>query len=150
MIGEGESPMKPIDYAKAAGVAALVLILDVLIAFGVVYFYAVFFNPGHPRAYYATAGIPVARWSTRIVGTALLFGAAWLCGSRNPNRNAYWFALALTGFYALLDSASVGFVGMFTSSFALTIGLKVAGSLAGASVAVRSRRGFELEHKAPA
>ncbi|MGH9715227.1 MAG: hypothetical protein ACRD4R_00630 [Candidatus Acidiferrales bacterium] len=142
--------MKPIDYAKAAGMAALVLILDLLIAFGVVYVYALFFNPGHPRAYYATAGIPVARWSTRTAGTALMFGAAWLCGSRNPNRNAYGFALALTGFYALLDSASGGFVGVFTLSFALTIGLKLAGSSAGAFAAVRNRRAFQMERKAPA
>lgn len=126
------------DYAKAAGVAAAVLIIDVLIAIGVVYVYAVFFNPGHPRAYYATAGVPIARWSTRIAGTALIFGAAWLCGVRNRERNAFAFAVALTAFYALLDSASVEFAGTFTASFALTIGLKLAGSLAGAAMAVRS------------
>jgi len=136
--------MKPTDYAKAAGVAALVLILDVLIAIGVVYFYAVFVNPGHPRAYYATAGISVARWSTRIAGTALLFGAAWLWGSRSPSRNAYGFATALTVFYALLDGASVGFSGVFTASFAFTIGLKLIGSLTGALIAVRSRGGARV------
>jgi hypothetical protein len=133
--------MKPTDYAKAAGVAALVLILDVLIAFGVVYLDAVFINPGHPRAYYATAGISLARWSTRIAGTALLFGAAWRCGSRSPNRNAYGFATALTVFYALLDAASVGFGGVFTASFAFTIGLKLVGALTGALVAARMRTG---------
>jgi hypothetical protein len=131
--------MKPIDYAKALGVAALVLILDVLIAIGIVYLYAALVNPGHPRAYYTAVGISVARLSTRTVGTALLFGAAWLCGSRSPNRSAYGFAIALTVFYALLDGASAGFVGVFTASFAFTIGLKLIGSLFGAWIAVRSR-----------
>jgi hypothetical protein len=130
--------LKPIDYAKAAGIAAVVLVIDVLIAVGVVYLYSVLVEPGHPKAYYYTAGIPIARWSTRIAGTALLFGAAWLFGKRRPSRNAYIFAIILTASYALLDGASVGFVGVFTPSFALTIGIKLIGPLAGAVLAVRS------------
>ena len=47
--------MKPTDYAKAAGIAILVLTVDILIAMGVVYFYAAFLNPGHPKDYYAAA-----------------------------------------------------------------------------------------------
>jgi hypothetical protein len=139
--------MKGSDYAKALGVSAVVLILDVLIAVGVVYLYAIAVNPGHPRAYYATVGIPVARFSTRVVGTALLFGAAWLYGSRNSNRNAYGFAIALVVFYALLDGASVAFAGVFTAGFGLTIGLKLIGSLLGAWIAVRSRRAETIGHK---
>ena len=49
--------MKPIDYAKALGVAAQVLILDVLIALGVVYLYVALVNPGRPGVYYGTVGI---------------------------------------------------------------------------------------------
>ena len=132
--------MKPSDYAKAAGIAILVLTVDILIAIGVVYFYAAFLNPGHPKDYYTgAAGISVARWSTRIVGTALIFGTAWLCARRNANRNAYAFAITLTAFYALLDGVSVGFVGVFTGGFALTIGLKLIGALVGALLAVRAR-----------
>jgi hypothetical protein len=131
--------MKPIDDAKALGIAAAVLIVDVLIAICVVYFYAAVVNPGRPRTYYETAGIGVARLSTRIAGTALLFAAAWLFARRRPERNAYMFAIALTVFYALLDGASVGFRGVFIASFAFTIGLKLAGSLAGALVATRSQ-----------
>jgi hypothetical protein len=131
--------MKPIDYAKALGIAALALLVDVLVAIGVVYFWAAVLNAGHPREYYATAGISDARFSTRIVGTALLFGAAWLCGFRSPNRNAYGFAVALTVFYALLDAASVMFAGVLNASFALTMGLKLIGALLGAWVATRRR-----------
>ena len=69
--------MKPVDYAKAAGLAALVLIVDVLVAYGVVFAWALWINPGHPRAYYASAGIPIALWSTRILGTALIFAVCW-------------------------------------------------------------------------
>ena len=131
--------MKTIDYAKAAGIAALVLIVDVLIAIGVVYLYAAFINPGHPRDYYAVVGISVARWSTRVAGTALLLGVAWICGRRNPNRNAYAFAAAITFFYALLDAASTLFQGVFTASFAFTIALKLAGAVFGAWAATRTR-----------
>lgn len=128
--------MKPIDYAKAFGIAAAVLILDVLIAIGVVYLWAVS-TPGHSQDYYDTAGIDVARISTRIVGTALLFAAAWLFGRRNPNRNAYAFAIALAVFYAFLDAASVAFKDVFVASFAVTMALKLVGSLVGAWLATR-------------
>ena len=139
--------MKPTDYAKAAGIAILVLIVDV-IAIGVVSFYAAFLNPGHPKDYYAgAAGISIARRSTRIVGTALMFGTAWLCARRSPNRNAYAFAITLTAVYALLDGASVRFAGVFTGGFAFTIGLKLIGSLVGALMAVRARRTVMVEQQ---
>ena len=70
-------------------------VIDVLIAVGVVFAWSIFVAPGHPKAYYQTAGIPIAQWSTRIAGTALIFGAAWLPAKRRPERNAYLFAVAL-------------------------------------------------------
>ncbi len=133
--------MRPVDFAKALGVAALVLLVDVAIAIGVVYVYAAFVDTGHPQDYY----IFVARWSTRIAGTTLMFVTAWICGRRRPARNAYLFALVLTAFYALLDGTSVLFHDIFTSSFALTIMLKLAGSQIGAWLAVRSRARIRSE-----
>jgi hypothetical protein len=130
--------VKPTDCAKAAGVALLVLVIDVLIAVGVVFAWSIFVAPGHSRAYYQTAGIPVAQWSTRIAGTALIFGAAWLSAKRQPERNAYLFAVVLAAFYAILDGASVGFQGVFGLGFGLTILIKVIGSLAGAFAALRT------------
>jgi hypothetical protein len=44
-----------------------VLVIDVLIAVGVVLAWSIFVAPGHPKAYYQTAGIPIAQWSTRII-----------------------------------------------------------------------------------
>lgn len=129
--------MKPIDFANAAGLAALVI--DVLIAIGVVFAWGVLVEPGHPSAYYQTAGIPVARWSTRIAGTALVSGAAWLFAKRRPRRNAWLFAVSLTAFYAFLDGASAGFADFFTLSIALTMLLKLLGALTGAFVAIQSR-----------
>jgi hypothetical protein len=131
--------MKPADYAKALGFAVLALIVDVLVAIGVVEIYARFLNPGHPRAYYEAAAVPVARWSTRIFGTALLCALAWFLAKRRPERNAYAFAAALVFLYALVDAASIAFQDTFTWSFGFTIALKLAGALLGAWVAVRSR-----------
>ena len=127
------------DFVKAFGVAILLLIIDVLIAFCVVYVYVSLTDPGHTQAYYVTTGVPIARWSTRIAGTALILGAAWFFGMRRPLRNAWMFAVTVTAFYALVDAASVHFAGVATISFGLTIGLKLAGGLAGAWLAVRTR-----------
>ncbi len=133
--------MKLIDFVKAAALAALVLLIDVLIAIAVVLAWSDFVVPGHTSAYYQTAGIPIALWSTRLVGTALIFGASWLFAKRRPQRNPWLFAVSLTVFYALSDGASVNFVDFFTLSMALTMALKLIGALAGAYVAVRRAKG---------
>ena len=54
--------MKPIDFAKAAGVAVAVLVLNVLIAILVVFVYSVLIDPGHPREYYDAAAPRIAPW----------------------------------------------------------------------------------------
>jgi hypothetical protein len=71
--------VKPVDFSKAAGIAVVVLILDVLLAVAVV-----------------------------------------IC-------------------YAVLDGASVGFIGFFTVGFGITMMLKLVAGLAGAQLAVKSR-----------
>jgi hypothetical protein len=131
--------MKPMEILRAAGLAFLVLLIDVLIAVGVVYAWGKFFAPGHTQVYYETAGIPIARWSTRIAGTALIFGASWLAIRQRPKRNAYLFAVALVFFYAFLDGASVAFADFFTLSIAFTMLLKLGGALAGAYLGARGR-----------
>ncbi len=132
--------MSWLDFAKAAGIAALVLIVDVLAAVAVVYAWAAFVNPGHPHSYYAAAGIPIARWSTRIFGTGLVFGTAWLLAKRKPERNAILFGTSLVVFYALFDGASVGFAGFFTLGIALTMSLKLVAAVAGGLIAVQSKQ----------
>lgn len=129
--------MKPLDYLKAAGIAAVVLILDILLAVIVVYAWSIWFEPGHPRAYYESMGVPLARLSTRILGTALIMAACWLSARRRPQRNALTFAITVVVAYALLDGASVAFSGFFTVGFGITIMLKLLAGVAGALAATR-------------
>ncbi len=129
--------MKPIDCAKAAGLAALVLIVDVAVAVGVVFAWAAFVEPGHPKAYYASAGIPIALLSTRTFGTALIFATCWWTTRRNPQRNALLFAALLVFCYAVLDGASIAFEGFFVGGTAITMLLKLAAGIAGAQLALK-------------
>lgn len=130
--------MRALDLGKAAAVAAVVLAIDVLCAIGVVFAWGTFLEPGHSRAFYETAGVPIARWSTRVVGTALVFGACRLFSRRRPERNPILFALTLVAFYATFDGASVAFKGFFTLGIAFTMLLKLAGGVAGALVGARA------------
>jgi hypothetical protein len=128
--------VKPVDFAKAAGIAAAVIILDLLLAVAAGY---VLLAPGHPRAYYATAAVPIALWSTRILGTALIFAACWWSARRNPQRHALVFAVTVVIYYGLIDGVSVGFKGFFTLSFGITMLLKLVAGIAGAQLAVSMR-----------
>jgi hypothetical protein len=131
--------MNPMEFLRAAGLAFVVLIIDVVLAVGVVYVWGTYQHPGQPESYYATAGIPIARASTRILGSALIFLTAWLAARRRPQRRAYVFAVTLVFFYAFLDGASVAFEDFFNRSLALTMALKLIAGLAGAALAVRQR-----------
>jgi hypothetical protein len=129
--------LKPFDVVKAALFALIIVILDVLIGVGAVFAWGVFLEPGQTQHFYATAGVAVARLSTRIVGSALLFAAAWFLGRRHPERNPYLFGAMLVFFYALLDGASMAFSGFFSWNMGLTLMLKLAAALAGAWLASR-------------
>jgi len=134
--------MRPIDFAKAAGLGAMIFVIDVLIALGLVYACGMIFEPGHTEAYYEQAAVPMARWSTRIFGTALMLGTAWFFGRRQPQRNAYAFGALLVFFYAFYDGAIVLFAGFFTLGIAVTMLLKFIGALAGAFLARHRPRRF--------
>ena len=131
--------MKTIDFAKAAGVAIALLILNVLIAILVVLGYSIFIEPGHPREYYDAAALRIATWCSHIAGTALFFGAGYLCAIRRPERNGFLFATAFTALYAIIDGATVGFVGIFGLEFALSMLAKLTAALTGAFLATRNR-----------
>jgi hypothetical protein len=129
--------MRPIDVAKAAGLGAVIFIIDVLIAFAAMYAWGMIFKPGETEAFYAQAAVPMARWSTRTVGTAMILGTAWFCARRRPQRNAYAFGALIVFFYAFFDGAIVLFAGFFTLGIAVTMALKLIGALAGAYLARR-------------
>ncbi|MCA9046107.1 MAG: hypothetical protein KDA69_17395 [Planctomycetaceae bacterium] len=131
--------MKPLDYVKAAGLAFVLLVVNVLIAFLVVFVYAAFIEPGHPSEFYEQAALRIVPWSCHILGTPLFFFSVLLLTARCPRRNSYLFATAVVAMYALLDAASVGFSGVFDIYFALSMLLKLAATLAAAHLGGRWR-----------
>lgn len=131
--------MRPMEFLRAAGLAFVVLIIDVVLAVGVVYVWGRYLHPHQPPSYYETAGIAVARWSTRTLGTALMLLAVWAATHQRPQRPAYRFAVALVFFYALLDAASAGFENFFNLDTAVSTALKLIGACCGAGLGLRQR-----------
>jgi hypothetical protein len=130
--------MKPIDYAKAAGFALALLVINVLIAILVVTFYALLIEPGHPREFYDEAAKRIAPWCSHIAGTALFIIAGYFLTRHRLYRNAYLFVTVISVFYALIDAASVGFAGILQVEFALSMLVKLLAALAGAFIAIRA------------
>jgi hypothetical protein len=131
--------VRPIDAAKAVGVAIAILILNVLIAILVVLGYSIFIDPGHSHEYYNAAAMRIAPWCSHIFGTALFFAAGFLFARRRPERNGLLFAATFTLLYAVIDSATIGFAGLFSVEFALSMLAKLLAGLAGAFLANRTK-----------
>jgi hypothetical protein len=129
--------MKPWDYAKAVGVALLLLVLNVLLSIPVILFYSLVIDPGHPREYYDKAALKIAPWCSHLTGTALFFIAGYFLTKRKPERNGLSFAVAFTALYALIDAATVGFAGILSVEFGLSMLAKLAAALGGALLAMR-------------
>jgi hypothetical protein len=131
--------MKPLDFARAAAVAVVLLVLNVLVSIVVVLGYSILIEPGQPREFYDKAALRIVPWSSHTAGTALFFGAGYLFARRRPQRNGLLFATAFTALYAIIDAATVGFVGFFGIAFALSMLAKWLAALLGALLAVRAR-----------
>lgn len=127
------------EFVRAAGLAFVVLIVDVVLAVAVVYVWGKTQHHGHSEVFYQTAAASIQRWSTRIVGTGLIFFAAWAAARKRAPRQAYVFAIALVFFYAFLDGASVAFEHFVNASMALSLVLKLLAGLAGAGLAISQR-----------
>ena len=132
--------MTPFDFARAAAVAVVLLVLNVSIAIAVVFGYSILVEPGHPREFYDAAALRIVPWCSHTAGSALFFGAGYLFAGRRPQRNPFLFATAFTVFYAIIDAATVGFVGVLGTAFALSMLGKLLAALLGALLAVRAMR----------
>jgi hypothetical protein len=132
-------PMKPIDFATAAAVAVAVLAANFLIVILAVMGYSILIEPGHPRAFYDAAAPRIASWCVHTAGAALFLGAGYLFARRRPQRNGFLFAAAFSVVYAIIDGASVRFVGIFKVEFALSMLGNLLAALAGAWLATRKR-----------
>lgn len=130
--------MKPIDFAKAAGVACLLLVLNVLFSIPVILVYRFFIEPGHPSEFYDQAAMRIAPWCSYITGTALFFIASFFLAKRRPKRNGFLFAATFTGLYAFIDAATVGFAVNIGAEF-VSLSAKLLAALTGAFLATRSR-----------
>jgi hypothetical protein len=133
--------MKPIDVAKALGIAALVLVLDLCLAFGTVTVWAWFISPGHSQAEIVAAAPALSTLSTRIFGPLLLLVFVWLFSRRRPERNPFVFAAAVFVLYLLLDGATVAFHGLYNRTVLITVCLKLIGAMAGAGLSRAGRVG---------
>lgn len=130
--------MKPVDYAKAAGVAIVLLVFNVLIAVFVVAVYATVVEPGHPSEFYEEAAKRISPWCSHIAGTGLFFVATWFLTFRRPERSVYLFAAVVSVLYAIIDAATVGFSGIWETEFALSMLPKLIAAIAGAFVGSRT------------
>jgi hypothetical protein len=131
--------MKPLDFAKAAGVAIAILALNILIAILVIVIYRFAIEPGHPSEFYDAAALRIAPWCSHIAGTALFLLAGYWLTRRRPQRNGYLFATAFTVLYAIIDSAMVGFSSLVSIEFNLSLLAKFLAALAGAFLATRQK-----------
>jgi hypothetical protein len=128
--------MQPIDFAKAAGLALLVLILDLACAFAFVLFWSLAIDPGHPSSYYTAAAPRLSTISTRVCGPLLLALFVWLFSRKRADRQPFAFAATVLAVYFFLDGAMVAFRPFFfTTPMLFTMGLKLMGALGGAALA---------------
>jgi hypothetical protein len=141
--------MKPLDYLKAAGLAILILIINVLIAIVVVLIYSFAIEPGHNKEFYDAAALRIAPWCSHIAGTALFFIAGYYFARRNPSRNPFLFAVTVTVFYFVIDASSVAFRGIFNLQFGLSMVAKLLAALAGAFLAARRQKSLAPDQLPP-
>jgi hypothetical protein len=134
--------MSALDYAKALGVAVLLMALNVGAAFAVMAVYGDVLEPGRDPAFYQEAAQRIAPWSSVVVGVVLFFGAGWLFVRRRPQRSALGFALTFALIYVALDlaillAADAAGARSMAGLIAASMLSKLAAALGGAALARR-------------
>lgn len=133
--------MKGMDIAKAFGLAILILILDLAVAYAFVSSWAAWIEPGHSRDFVVAAAPRLSTISTRIAGPLLFALLVWLFSRNKPNRNPFLFATTVFVLYVLLDGASVAFQGFFSGVVFISLTLKLIGAMLGAALSRTTERG---------
>lgn len=136
--------MRSIDSMKAALVGLGALALNLALTTAVIFAYAGLIHPGRPEAAYKAAAPHIADGSAPLIGAVLLFAAAYVLGRRRPQRRAIPFAVAIGAAYVVLDAvsgaASAGTGAIVSPVFAFSMGLALAGAVAGGVLAARRNR----------
>ncbi len=113
--------------------------LNILIAILVIVIYRLAIEPGHPGEFYDAAALKIAPWCSHTAGSALFLLSGYFLTRRRPERHGYLFATAFTVFYAIIDSAMVGFASLVSIEFGLSLLAKLLAALAGAFLATRQK-----------
>lgn len=132
--------MTGLDFAKALGVALLLMALNVAASFGVMWVYGTFIEPGHPQAYYEAAAQRIAPWSSLYIGALLFLAAGWVFAKRRQTRNGVAFAVTFAGFYIAIDFAiliAVASLAAFAPIVAASMVTKLLAAMGGAYLARR-------------
>lgn len=133
--------MKPIDYLKALGAAAAVLVLNLAITTALITVYGTLIEPGRPQSHYRDMAPQIGAWSGPAGGAILMFAAGLLLARRQLARNVMAFMTATVAFYVALDLslglATAPAADVLTWSFAVSLGLMAAAGFVGAVVGGR-------------
>jgi hypothetical protein len=116
--------MNGLDFVKALGVALLLMVLNVVAAFGVMAVYGYLVEPGHEPSFYEAAAQRIAPWSSIFVGAMLFFLAGLWLAWRRAGRNGLAFAATFVVIYAAIDVTIIALSGALAA-----MGLMVAGSM---------------------
>lgn len=133
--------MKPIDYAKAAGLAVAVLALNLLVTTVIITVYAMVIEPGQPQAHYNAMAPKIGAWAGPAGGMLLMFVTGYVFGRRRPQRNPFVFMSVVFAVYLAIDAALGLAIAPVAQVFRLEFVLSLTGAaLAGLAGAALSRR----------
>ncbi len=118
------------DFAKAFGLGAAALALNMLSLVVIVFVYSQLVAPGREPAYYNDLALRIANWSAPIMAVVLMFLVVWGFSRRRPERNAYGFGLAVFISYAAIDGGLGLAAGAPTDLLRLPFILGMTGGLA--------------------
>jgi len=129
------------DFAKALGLALVVLALNMALAVVVVFAWSVTVEPGRDQAFYTALAPRLAAWSAPIGGALLMFGVGRWVAARRSGRNPHLFVAVVFGLYAVIDiGLGLGMAPMAELFTPLLFGSLALAGLSGQAGAFLARR----------